>query len=395
MAELDDLGALIARELPSLIALRRDIHAHPEVGLEERRTAALIQRELEASNVACCAHVAGGTGVIAHIPGDAAQAVALRADIDALPIDEATSLSYASKTPGVMHACGHDGHTAILIGAARVLARIAEQRPLPRPVTFLFQPAEEGLGGASRMIADGALTGRIGSPVSEIFGLHAWPWLPLHTVGVRDGAILASADAFTVHVNGRGAHAAWPHLSRDPVVAMCAIVSAAQTIVSRTVDPTHAAVVSFCAMHVGDAPNVIAESGIMRGTLRALNSSNRAHLIAQLRHVASHAAQLHHCEASVEFSPGCPATLNDRRATERVRDAVRAVVGSKLVEMPTPFMGGEDFSAYGEHIPASFFLLGIQNEGAPALPPLHHPTFDFNDDAIAGGVETMCRLALH
>ena len=388
------LKSLIAQELPSLVALRRDLHAHPELGLEEHRTSKVIARELTQANVSFCAQVAGGTGVLGHIPGTATHALALRADIDALPITEETGLVYASTTPGVMHACGHDGHTTILIGTARVLAKLAAQSTLPRPVTLVFQPAEENLGGASRMIADGCLTGRIGPAVSEIYGLHAWPWLPLHSVGVRTGPILASTDSFSIHVRGRGSHAAWPHLSHDPVVALASIVTAAQTIVSRTVDPTHAVVVSICIVNAGTAFNVIAQDALLQGTLRTLDRSDRTDAIARLHQIATHAAQMHQCEATVDFRTGCPATVNDAVATDHVRAAVRAVEGAALVELPVPFMGGEDFASYGEVVPASFFLLGMQADGAPPVQPLHHPSFDFNDDAIGVGIEAMCRIAL-
>lgn len=394
MIDCAQLKSLIARELPSLVELRRDLHAHPELGLEEHRTAQVIQRELSQAGVAFVAQVGGGTGVIGHIPGCAEKAIALRADIDALPITEATGRPYASTIPGVMHACGHDGHTTILIGAARVLAQLAATRTLPNPVTFVFQPAEENLGGASRMIADGCLTGRIGPPVSAIYGLHAWPWLPLHTVGTRVGPILASTDSFTIRVHGRGSHAAWPHLSHDPVVAMSAIVTALQTIVSRRVDPAHAVVVSICTVRAGHAFNVIAEDGIMQGTLRTLDPLDRTNAIELLHHMVDHGARMHGCTAVVEFKPGCPATVNDPVATDHVRTAVRSVSGTNLVEMPAAFMGGEDFASYGAHVPASFFLLGIQANDAPALPPLHHPTFDFNDDALSDGIESMCRIAL-
>ncbi|MSR68825.1 MAG: amidohydrolase [Phycisphaerales bacterium] len=394
MIDCSQLKSLIARELPSLIALRHDLHAHPELGLEEHRTSQVIQRELAAAEVAFVAQVGGGTGVIGHLPGGAAKAVALRADIDALPITEETRLPYASTYAGVMHACGHDGHTTILIGAARVLAKLAAQKPLPRPVTFVFQPAEENLGGASRMIADGCLTGRIGPAVSDIYALHAWPWLPLHTVGVRVGPILASTDSFTVHVRGRGSHAAWPHLAHDPAIALAAIVTALQTIVSRTVDPTHAVVVSICTIRAGNTFNVIAEDGILQGTLRTLDLADRTHAIERIHHITHHGARMHGCEATVDFKTGCAATVNDATATEQVRAAVRDVSGTTLVEMPVAFMGGEDFASYGERVAASFFLLGIQANDASALSALHHPTFDFNDDAIGDGVETMCRIAL-
>lgn len=394
MVSSDHLRSLIAAELESLTALRHDLHAHPEIGLNEHRTAKVISRELRAAGVPFCDGLAGGTGVIAHLAGAASHAMALRADIDALPITEATGLPYASTIPGVMHACGHDGHTTILIGAARILSAISKKQTLPRPVTFLFQPAEESLGGATRMIADGCLRGRMGPAVNEIFGLHGWPWLPVHSIGVRDGALLASTDSFCIRVAGRGAHAAWPHLAHDPVLALASIVTALQTIVSRNIDPVHAVVVSVCVVRAGSAFNVIAEEGLLEGTLRTLCQDDRMLSMKRIEEIAHHAARMHGCEATVEFMRGCPTTINEPTATARVRAAAQSIPDAQLVEVLQPFMGGEDFACYGAQVPASFFLIGLQDPSGSPLPPLHHPTFDFNDSALAVGVEAMCRLAL-
>ncbi len=389
-----ELQRRIERELPSLTLLRRDLHAHPELGLCETRTSAAIQRELQEIGVEFQAGVGGGTGVIAHIPGSSGKSIGLRADIDALPIMEETQLAYCSTIPGLMHACGHDGHTTILVGVARVLAELARAAPLPRPVTLLFQPAEENLGGATLMIEDGCLTGRLGPPLEALYGLHCWPWLGLGSIGVRNGPILATTDSFSIRVQGRGSHAAWPHLAHDPVVAVAAIINALQTIVSRRTDPLDSVVVSVCVVRAGDAFNVIPQDAVLEGTFRALTAESREKTRAGIEEIAQQGAKMHGCTATMHLTRGCPATVNDPGATDAVRRAVHQMPSATLVEMQRPFMGGEDFGSYAERLPASFFLLGIQEPNGAQRPALHHPTFDFNDSAIALGIEAMCRLAL-
>lgn len=382
-----------AHELKSLIELRHDLHAHPEIGMQEQRTSRVIVEELQAIGVAYRSGLGGGTGVVAHIPGGTGPTIALRADIDALPIKEATNLPYASKVDGVMHACGHDGHTAILLGAARVLHRMSESGLLPGPVTLIFQPAEENLGGAAKMIESGCLDGVIGNAPSSIFGLHGWPWLELGSIGVRNGPLLASTDYFRIRITGRGAHAAWPHLSADPIVAACAIVTALQTIVSRNTDPLDSVVVSVCELHAGDTSNVIGETASIVGTLRTLSPESRNRTISRVNEIAEFTARAHGCQVAESFSDGCPATINDPRATDTVRQAVSGMSSAKLIEVPSPCMGGEDFAWYSQRIPASFFLLGLQSSDRSPMPALHHPCFDFNDDAIATGIEAFCRIA--
>lgn len=394
MTHSAQLSQLIQNELPTLIALRHDLHTHPEIGLVETRTSQVIQRELHSAGVKFQSGLGGGTGVLAHLPGVGEKSIGLRADIDALPIIEETGLAYASKNPGIMHACGHDGHTTILIGVARVLAKLAKIAPLPRPVTLLFQPAEENLGGATRMIADGCLTGLLGPSISEIYGLHCWPWLPVNSIGVRNGPLLASTDYFSITVHGRGSHAAWPHLSQDPIIAMASIITALQTIVSRNTDPNDAVVVSVCIVTAGDAFNVIPQDGTLEGTIRTLNGQVRANTVKRMEEIVDHAARMHGCTADTKISAGCPPTVNYPTATDAVRRAALQIPAAQLVEIENPFMGGEDFSFYGKEIPTSFFLLGIQDPSRPSMPALHHPSFNFNDDAISTGVEAFCRLAI-
>ncbi|MCC5785777.1 MAG: amidohydrolase [Phycisphaerales bacterium] len=396
-----DLRAMIRDELDSIVELRRDLHRHPELGYQERYTSELVARELEAAGVAFKTGMAE-TGVLGHLSGRADKAVALRADMDALPIVEETGLPYASQNAGRMHACGHDGHTAILVGAARVLSKIQDR---PNPVTFVFQPAEEGGGGGGRMTDEGCLDGEagggLGVPVSRIYGLHGWPNLALGRVASKPGPLLASTDEFVITVRGVGGHAAMPHFAKDPVVASAHIVTALQTIASRSVAPVDAVVCTVGQINGGVANNVIPETVTMVGTVRTLRAETRELAQQRLFQLAQRTAEAYGCKAEVEWHPGYPVTRNDDGATEKFFGIARAALGDDAVSLvPEPAMGGEDFSYYGMKVPACFFLLGLtpgaQGDGTtPApVPQLHQPLFNFNDEAIATGIEMMCRLAL-
>jgi len=390
------IRALIAEEMPQLVAIRHDLHAHPELGYEERRTSAVVQRELTKAGVAFKADLAGGTGVLGHLPGRTPRAVGLRADMDALPIEEQSELPYRSTTPGTMHACGHDGHTTILLGAARVLARLAKSNPLPHPVSFLFQPAEEGGGGGKRMVEDGCLDGRvIGPPVERIFGLHGWPEYPLGVVGTRVGPLLAASDRFEIVVTGVGGHAAWPHACRDPVVAASAIVQAVQTIASRSVGPLDAVVVSITMIDAGSGFNIIPSSAIIRGTARTLSATVQQLVMRRLKEITTSVATAYGCSAELDYRINYPVTLNHAGAVAQFNRVAEESLGSeRLRPVEQPVMGGEDFAFYGQQIPACFFVLGLVPAGRSAMPALHHPSFDFTDDAMATGVEMFVRLAL-
>ncbi len=401
----DALRAIIAKHLPDLVTIRHDLHAHPEVGYEEHRTSQAVQRELKTAGVDFKANLAGGTGVMAHIPSGAVSgqrsainaAVGLRADMDALPIAEQTGLPYASKVPGKMHACGHDGHTTILIGAARVLAQIAKQNGgLPRPVSFVFQPAEEGGAGGQKMVQEGCMSGKIiGPPIQNMFGLHCWPRLPQGVLGTRIGPLLAASDRFDIVVKGTGSHAAFPQVSRDPIVAAAAIVSAAQTIASRNVDPLGSVVVSVTMFHAGSAYNVIPDEVRIGGTVRSLTPQVQALAQQRLGEIAEGIAKAHGCRMEYEYRLGYPVTRNDAVAVDIFNRLATDAFGEKrVVDLPQPVMGGEDFAYYCEVVPSCFFVLGLIPPGKKSVPDLHQPDFDFNDDAIATGVEMFCRLAL-
>lgn len=387
----------IARELPDLVRIRQDLHAHPEIGYEERRTSQVVQRELKAAGVEFRAGLAGGTGVFGHLAGSGGDgAIGLRADMDALPILETTGLPYASTTTGKMHACGHDGHTAILIGAARVLAKLAKSHTLPRPVSFVFQPAEEGGAGAAKMIDDGCLSGKLlGPPIENMFGLHCWPRLPLGVVGTRVGPLLAASDRFDIKVRGVGSHAAFPHASRDPIVAACGIVGALQTICSRNVDPLDSIVISVTMVHSGTAFNVIPVEAVISGTVRTLLPQTQQLAQRRLKEIADGIARGFGCGAELDYRIGYPVMLNHAGMVDVFNDTARQTLGSQhVVNLPSPVMGGEDFAFYSQLVPSCFFVLGLIPHGQQSMPDLHQPDFNFNDDAIATGVEMFCRLAL-
>jgi amidohydrolase len=398
-----NLRELIEQELPDLIAIRHDLHAHPELGYQENRTSSVIRRELELAGVSFVGDLAGGTGVLGHIPGEHDKAVGLRADIDALPITEQTGAVYCSTNPGIMHACGHDGHTTILIGAARVLSKLAHATPrdshpwaLPRPVTFVFQPAEEGGAGGKRMVEEGCLNGSVlGPPIENMFGLHGWPHLPLGVVASRPGPMLAAADMFEITVRGTGCHAAYPQVGRDPIVAGAAIVSAAQQIASRNVGPLDSVVVSITQFHAGTTHNIIPQEVKLSGTVRTLLPETQKLAQQRLHEIATHIAEAHGCEATLDYHIGYPVTRNDPGAVETFFATARAAIGDESVQlMPDPVMGGEDFSFYCHAVPSCFFALGLIPHGEMSMPDLHQPTFDFNDDAIPLGIELFCRLAM-
>jgi len=402
------LRDLIAAEVPDLIAIRRDLHAHPELGYSEQRTSGIVKRELEAAGIEHVGDLAGGTGVLAHLAGPpptpttapgngTARAIGLRADMDALPITEATGLPYKSTNAGVMHACGHDGHTAILIGTARILARLAGVNGgLPRPVTFIFQPAEEGGAGGKRMVEDGCLDGSLlGPPIEHMFGLHGWTLLELGKVMTRPGPMLAASDVFEIEITGRGGHAAMPHMTADPIVAGSAVVSALQHIASRNADPLDSIVVSITQFHAGTTHNIIPERIHFAGTVRTLKAETQEMAINRVNEIALDIARAHQCEAEVSYHIGYPVTMNDPAMVELFNETARAALGRERVKhMDLPVMGGEDFSFYGQRVPSCFFALGLIPEGQDSMIPVHHPKFDFNDDAIATGVEMFCRLAL-
>jgi amidohydrolase len=395
---MSDLRTLIRSHLPDLLRLRHDLHAHPELAYQERRTSTLVAAELARLNIAHKSGLAGGTGVLAYIPptdpaSESRGSIALRADMDALPILENTGKSYASQTPGVMHACGHDGHTANLLGVARVLSSLKHR---PNPVTLIFQPAEEGGAGGKRMCDDGALSGKLlGPKVREIYGLHGWPQYTVGIVGSKPGPLLAATDNFIVTVRGTQAHAAYPQYSADPIVAMSQIITALQTIASRNIAPQDSIVVTVATVNGGTARNIIPGHAVFGGTMRTLTPEARILGKERFYKIAQNTAIALGCRAEIAWEEGYPVTFNDEKATARFfRIAESAVGADRVCTVPCPSLGGEDFSYYGHHVPACFFILGVKPEGVEKYPSLHQPEYDFNDDALETGIEMMCRLAL-
>lgn len=393
----------IAAILDDIKTIRHDIHAHPELAYTERRTSEVVQRELKAAGVEFVAGLAGGTGVLGWLPacgesenrreGEPVRTVALRADMDALPILEATGKPYASTTPGIMHACGHDGHTSILLGVAKTLAAMDER---PSNVLFLFQPAEEGGGGGQKMVQDGCLSGKVlGQPADMIFGLHGWTTLPLGKVATRVGPMMAATDNFEITLRGHGGHAAAPHTCIDPIVVAAHLVTALQSIASRTVDPFDSVVVTVGQIDGGTATNIIPHTATLKGTVRTLLPETRRTAEHRLKETANGIAEAFGATAEVVWSPGYPCTVNEASAVQEFMGAATRVMGAEHVsDHGLPTMGGEDFSYYGSECPACFFQLGLIPHGKDSYPSVHTPEFDFNDDAIAIGMKVFVELAL-
>ncbi len=397
MTPTDGLCSLIRQAASDAVRIRRDLHAHPELAYQEVRTSGVVCAELDRLGVAHVAGLAGGTGVLGYLPAKGAsgsvKSVALRADMDALPIEECTGVAYRSQTPGVMHACGHDGHTANLLGVAAVLSRMEHR---PNPVHLIFQPAEEGGAGGKRMCEDGCLNGsRLGPAVGRIFGLHGWPHYELGVVGSRVGPLLAAVDNFWVRMIGEQSHAAYPQLGRDPVLASAAAIQTLQSICSRNVSPTDSVVVSVTQINAGSASNIIPRQVEFGGTVRTLLDQTRAFARERLYGIIESTAGAYGCKAEIDWQESYPVTHNELQTTERFFRVARASLGeSRVATVPTPTLGGEDFSYYGHHVPACFFVLGVRPVGVEHCPSLHQPEYDFNDDALESGIEMMVRLAL-
>ncbi len=388
---MSNLRTLIDSILPDMVALRRDLHAHPELGFEEERTPRRIVETLRAAPSLRVKTGVARTGVVALLNADKpGPCIALRADMDALPIVEQTGVPYASQTPGRMHACGHDGHTACLAGTALVLSRMADE--LPGKVKFVFQPAEENEGGARYMVEEGVLDD---PPVDAVIALHAWPSQPVGTISLRPGAAMAAVDTAAVTIVGQGSHGAYPHKGIDPIVASAHIIIALQTIVSRTVDPVDCAVVTVGSIHAGSAPNVIPPECRMQLTLRSHRKETRRHLQERVRQVCEHTARAMGATATVDLHEGYPVTVNDPKLSEWIISVGREVLGpDRALPTDPPSMGAEDFSFYCEKVPAVMFRLGIRPPEMDTYPSLHNPQFNFNDDALPIGIRMLSELAI-
>ncbi len=364
---------------------RRDIHANPELLYDVHRTAASVAEKLRSFGCDEVVPGIGRTGVVGVIrgrkPGN--RAVGLRADMDALPIDEATGLSYSSTVPGKMHACGHDGHTAMLLGAAKYLA---ETRNFAGTAVVIFQPAEEGGAGARAMIRDGLLD-RFG--IGQVFGMHNYPGLPVGEFAIRSGPMMASTDSISIRLEGVGAHAAWPHSGVDTVLVGAQIVNQLQSIVSRNVDPLQAAVISICVFQAGRAENVIPQHALLRGTARSLSPEVRKLIERRVREVVEGTAKTYGAKAEVSYSSGYPVLVNDEGQTAFAASVAGEIAGRDRVNTNAPpMMGAEDFAYMLMERPGAFIYLGNGDSAG-----LHHPAYDFNDEAIPLGTSYWVRLA--
>ncbi|MDH7568295.1 MAG: M20 family metallopeptidase [Armatimonadota bacterium] len=380
------LGPAVEAAASRAVALRHELHAWPELAFEERRTAALVAERLRALG-ALVREGIGGTGVVGLIQGASpGPVVALRADMDALPIEEQTGAPYRSRIDGKMHACGHDGHTALLLGVAEVLARL--RRELPGTVKLLFQPAEERGGGAGRLVAAGVLRD---PDVAVIVALHAWPDLHAGQIGLRAGPILASVDTFRIAVQGSGGHGAHPDRCVDPVLVAARVVDALQSIVSREVNPLAPAVVTVGSIQGGTAANIIPDTVKLEGTVRTLNEETRRLVREALIRLVHGVAAAHGATAEVEYRADLPVTVNDAEVTAFLRTLAGEVLGApNVVEIPEPSLGGEDFSLYLQHVPGAMVRLGV----GPGRPGLHSSGFDFNDEALEPGMLLLAMVAL-
>jgi amidohydrolase len=394
-----------------LVSLRRQLHRHPEVMYQESFTSQTIQTVLSELDIKYTTGWSknthqdvykgqGGYGIVAEIGTGASPCIILRADMDALPIDEATNdiEAFKSKTRGKMHACGHDGHTTMLLGAAAVLKKM--ENSLQGTVRLMFQPAEEGGAGAKRMIEEGVIRKE---PKAELaFGMHVWPALPSRTIASRPGTLMAAAETFQIIMAGKGGHAAMPHLTIDPIVAAASTIMNLQPIISRNISPLESGVVSITQMTAGDAYNVIPAAAIIKGTIRALTTEMLMSLRNRVEHVVNTTSILYGCNSTIRYSPDYyPNAHNDKDLFEHFSKKVGGLVSSEgYVRDIEPTMGGEDFAFLSKEIPSTFFFIGQGSGGDEAhhVPPtdfgLHHPKFALDEDVMSTGVELHVNLAV-
>ena len=365
---------------------RRDIHQHPELKFEEFRTADLVAAKLEEFGIEIHRGLAK-TGVVGTIRNGDGPSIGLRADMDALPLEEKNTFKHASSNPGKMHACGHDGHTAMLLGAAK---HLAASKNFKGTVNFIFQPAEEGGGGGELMIKEGLFEK---FPVDSVYGLHNWPGMPAGTFGVSSGPIMAAADMFDLTINGRGGHAALPDQCIDPIVVASQVVSALQTIPSRNTHPVDSVVISVTQIHAGDAYNVIPDSVRMHGTVRTFQQETRDKMPSSMLRVAEGVCAAYGATCELNYMSGYPATVNSVQEADISAKAVVDLLGEdKIIRNPTPSMGAEDFSYMLEARPGCYVWLGIGPGKGEAGCMLHSSSYDFNDDVLPTGASYWVKL---
>lgn len=386
----DTLLASASALLPEMVAYRRQFHQHPELGMEEFETAAAVAAALRGLGIEVREKV-GVTGVVGLIRGRGpGRTIAIRADMDALPVQEQQDRPYSSRIPGKMHACGHDGHTAILLGVAKLLQQLRTE--FDGQVKLLFQPAEEGPGGAEPMIRDGTMED---PHVDAVLGLHINTEIPTGQIGVGHGVTSAAPDGFQIVVRGVGGHGAHPHRSVDAIAVGAQVVTALQTITSREVDPVNPLVVTVGTFNGGFRGNVIAPEVTMTGTVRTLDPELRATMEDRIRRLVGGICAAMRAEFDLQYSYGYPSVVNDEAMCQLVEAAGRAVLGAENVLLiPKPSMGGEDFSYFAQLAPGCFFRLGARNEHKGTVFPGHHPGYDFDEDCMPVGAAVMVRAAL-
>ncbi len=369
--------------------LRRDFHQHPELGFKEVRTAGIVARELQALGLEVTRGVAE-TGVVALVEGaHPGPTVLARFDMDALPITEQTGAEYASQTPGVMHACGHDGHTAVGLTVARLLN--AHREELAGTVKLVFQPAEEGLGGAPRMIAEGILE----NPRPDLaLGLHVWNEKPVGWLGITPGPVMAAGEIFAIQITGKGGHGAAPHQTLDPVLAAAHVITALQSIVSRNVSPLETAVVTVAAIRGGEAFNVIPSSVEMKGTIRTFQPEVRQQVIERFHQIVRGAAEALGCQAEIDLQNLTPAVVNDPHITAQVQQIARQLLPEASLDLTDRTMGSEDMAYILQRVPGCFFFVGSANPEKGLDAAHHHPRFDFDERALPQAVALMTAAIL-
>jgi amidohydrolase len=379
----------IKQQLPELVALRHELHQHPEIRFEEKWTSDRIAKFLDGEGISYTRGHAKGTGIVAEIQGKGSKTVALRTDMDALEIEEETGVPYSSKIPERMHACGHDGHMTNMCGTARVLNMYKDR--LNGTVKLIFQPAEEQAAGGRLIVEEGILDN-----VDAVFGLHCWPSLPVGKVGIKSGAAMASADFFHIEIRGEGCHGADPASGVDPVLIAGHVLTALQSIVSRETNPWDPAVITVARIQAGHASNVIPETAIMEGTFRALSTEVRNHMFDAIPRIVEHTARAHRAEGVVRFDgEPYPFLHNDIEMSAFAKDTVREVFGETHLNEPKfASMAAEDFAFYLQKVPGAFLFLGNNPDPDTRYPGLHSPHFDFCDEALPYGIELMTSVAM-
>ncbi|HXR65309.1 MAG TPA: amidohydrolase [Ktedonobacteraceae bacterium] len=392
MPDSDRLKSDIDEIVPGMVALRRDLHEHPELAFEEVRTSGIVAGRLRALGLEVQTGIAK-TGVVGTLKGGKAQpgakTLAIRADMDALPIHELNEIDYRSTIDGKMHACGHDGHTSVLLAVADLLSKRREE--LTGNVKFIFQPAEEVIGGAEPMVKEGALTG-----VDNIIGLHIFSTYPLGRVGVRSGPTFASADKFVLKVRGKGGHGAMPQDAVDPIIVAAHITTALQTLVSRETSPFSPTVITVARIESGSAFNIIPEVAELQGSLRAYSPEHRAKMVRRITELAQGIASAMNATCEVDIFDGCPPCINDASMTEAVRRAAESTVGAQAVDSGEEVMttGSDDMAYFLQAVPGCYFIVGAHNADKGARYPHHHPRFSIDEDSMPIATEVLTRTAL-